>query len=192
VILDFATSIVAEGKVLVASQGGKAIPRDALISADGQTSDDPRLLYGEYKSGERRDIRKGSGALRTFGEHKGSGLALMCELLGGALTGNGCASPERPFSNGMFSLYVDPARLDPEGLFPEEVVRYVAHVKAAKSAAPLTETLVPGEPEERTRRSRSVQGIPLAEETLALLLETARSVGVDERIDGMPELPVAR
>src|SRR3954467_2072141 len=192
VILDFATSIVAEGKVLVASQGGKAIPRDALISADGQTSDDPRLLYGEYKSGERRDIRKGSGALRTFGEHKGSGLALMCELLGGALTGNGCASPERPFSNGMFSLYVDPARLDPEGLFPEEVVRYVAHVKAAKSVARLTETLVPGEPEERTRRSRSVQGIPLAEESLALLLETARSVGVDERIDGMPELPVAR
>ena len=193
VILDFATSIVAEGKVLVASQGGKAIPTDALISADGQTSDDPRLLYGDYKSGERRDIRKGSGALRAFGEHKGSGLALMCELLGGALTGNGCASPERPFSNGMFSLYVDPARLDPEGLFPEEVSRYVAHVKAAKSATPSTETLVPGEPEERTRRARSVEGIPLAEETLSLLLETARSVGVDEQcVVGMPALPVTQ
>jgi uncharacterized oxidoreductase len=192
VILDFATSIVAEGKVLVASQGGKAIPSDALISAEGQTSDDPRLLYGDYKSGERRDIRKGSGALRAFGEHKGSGLALMCELLGGALTGNGCASPERPFSNGMFSLYVDPARLDPDGLFPEEVRRYIAHVKAAKTAAPFTETLVPGEPEEHSRRTRSEKGIPLPEETLGLLLDTARSLGVDDRrIDGMPALPVA-
>src|SRR6185437_1980592 len=78
-VLDFATSVVAEGKVLVASQGGKAIPNDALIGPDGQTSDDPELLYGEYKKIGKRDIRNGRGALRTFGDHKGSGLALMCE-----------------------------------------------------------------------------------------------------------------
>src|SRR5882672_12269382 len=135
-VLDFATSTVAEGKVLVASQGGRPLPADALIGPDGHTGDDPRLLYGEYQPGERRDIRKGLGALRAFGGHKGSGLALMCEILGGALTGNGCAGPERRFSNGMFSLYVDPHRLDPEGLFPEEVMHYLAFVKGAKSAIP--------------------------------------------------------
>src|SRR6266404_3041904 len=180
-LLDFATSTVAEGEVLVASQGGRPIPADALIAPDGQTSDDPRSLYGEYRPGERRDIRKGLGALRAFGGHKGSGLALMCEILGGALTGNGCTAPERRFSNGMFSLYVDPGRIDPDGLFPEEVVRYVAYVKAAKSAPPNMETLVPGEPEERTRRERLAQGVPLAEETWSSLLETARSVGLDEK-----------
>jgi uncharacterized oxidoreductase len=180
-LLDFATSTVAEGKVLVASQGGRPIPADALVGPDGQTSDDPRLLYGEYRPGERRDIRKGLGALRAFGGHKGSGLALMCEILGGALTGNGCTAPERRFSNGMFSLYVDPGRIDPDGLFPEEVVRYVAYVKAAKSAPPNMEILVPGEPEERTRRERLAQGVPLAEETWSSLLETARSVGLDEK-----------
>src|SRR5450432_4799053 len=58
-VLDFATSTVAEGKVLVASQGGRPIPADALIGPDGGTSDDPRLLYGDYQPGERRDIRKG-------------------------------------------------------------------------------------------------------------------------------------
>ncbi len=36
VILDFATSIVAEGKVLVASQGGKKLPDNALIDLDGK------------------------------------------------------------------------------------------------------------------------------------------------------------
>ncbi len=180
-LLDFATSTVAEGKVLVASQGGRPIPADALIGPDGHTSDDPRLLYGEYQPGERRDIRKGRGALRAFGGHKGSGLALMCEILGGALTGNGCTAPEQRFSNGMFSLYVDPACIDVEGLFPEEVIRYVAYVKAAKSAPPNTETLLPGEPEERTRRERLAQGVPLAEETWNFLLETARSVGLDEK-----------
>src|SRR5258707_3609816 len=46
-ILDFATSIVAEGKVLVASQGGKKVPEGALIGADGKPSNDPHLLYGE-------------------------------------------------------------------------------------------------------------------------------------------------
>jgi len=177
-VLDFATSVVAEGKVLVASQGGKAIPNDALIGPDGQTSDDPELLYGEYKKIGKRDIRNGLGALRTFGDHKGSGLALMCEILGGALSGTGCTSPGRKFANGMFSLYVDPARMDVDGMFPKDVTRYLAYVKAAKTASPGEETLLPGEPEAHTRAQRLTSGVPLAEETWTLLLDTARSVGV--------------
>jgi uncharacterized oxidoreductase len=178
-LLDFATSIVAEGKVLVASQGGRPIPGDALIGLDGKTSDDPHLLYGDYEKIGRRDIRNGTGALRAFGEHKGSGLALMCELLGGALTGNGAVMPGRRFANGMFSFYIDPARIDPEGLFPKEVQRYVAFVKAGKAAAPGAEILLPGEPEQRTRAERLAEGVPLSEETWTLLLSAARGIGVD-------------
>src|SRR3954452_19134919 len=36
VVLDFATSLVAQGKVLVASKGGKPLPHDALIEPDGR------------------------------------------------------------------------------------------------------------------------------------------------------------
>jgi len=179
VVLDFATSLVAEGKVLVASQGGKPIPKDALIGPDGRPSDDAMLLYGDYRASGKRDIKQGQGALRTFGEHKGSGLALMCELLGGALTGNSCATPGRPFANGMLSIYIDPQRLDPDGMFPPEVVRYVDFVKAAKPAPPASETLLPGEPEARTRAQRLAQGVPLPRETWDLLLQSARSVGLD-------------
>jgi uncharacterized oxidoreductase len=178
-LLDFATSIVAEGKVLVASQGGRPIPRDALIGLDGKTSDDPHLLYGDYEKIGRRDIRNGTGALRTFGEHKGSGLALMCELLGGALSGNGVVMPGRRFANGMFSFYVDPTRIDPDGMFPQEVQRYVAFVKEGKPAAPDGEILLPGEPEQRTRAQRLAHGVPLPEETWTLLLDAARAMGVD-------------
>ncbi|HET7156430.1 MAG TPA: Ldh family oxidoreductase, partial [Hyphomicrobiaceae bacterium] len=74
IILDFATSIVAEGKVLVASQGGKKLPENALIDRDGQMGTDPHLLYGEYTATGHRDHSKGKGAIRAFGEHKGSGL----------------------------------------------------------------------------------------------------------------------
>ena len=178
-VLDFATSVVAEGKVLVASQGGKAIPQDALIGTDGKPSDDPRLLYGEdFRATGKRDIRNGKGALRAFGEHKGSGLALMCELLGGALTGNGCATPGRRFANGMFSIYVDAQRIDPQHLFPAETLRYIDYVKSAKAAPPATETLLPGEPEARTRAERLAKGVPLPQETWRLLSEAAHSVGV--------------
>src|SRR6266446_579615 len=160
-VLDFATSVVAEGKVLVASQGGKKIPADALIGPDGEMSDDPATLYGAYAPTGPRDFRQGRGAIRAFGDHKGSGLALMCELLGGALTGNGCASLERPSANGMFSLYVDPTRIDPDGFFPEEVVRYVGHVKSAAPARPGEAILVPGEPEQASRTKRLRDGVPL-------------------------------
>jgi uncharacterized oxidoreductase len=179
VVLDFATSLVAEGKVLVASQGGKPIPKDALIGPDGQSSDDATLLYGDYRASGKRDIKQGQGALRTFGDHKGSGLALMCELLGGALTGNSCATPGRPFANGMLSIYIDPQRLDPQGMFPPEVVRYVDFVKGAKPAPPASETMLPGEPEARTRAKRLAEGVPLPRETWDLLLQCARSVGLD-------------
>jgi hydroxycarboxylate dehydrogenase B len=177
-VLDFATSVVAEGKVLVASQGGKPIPADALIGPGGKMSGDPTMLYGEHTPTGPRDFRQGRGAIRAFGEHKGSGLALMCEILGGALTGNGCASLERPFANGMFSLYVDPARIDPAGFFPAEAARYVDHVKGAKPAEPGGEILVPGEAEEKSRARRLADGIPLPDDTWASILATARSLGL--------------
>ncbi|MFL5007572.1 MAG: Ldh family oxidoreductase, partial [Microvirga sp.] len=78
VILDFATSAVAEGKVLVAARGGKKLPEGSLIEPDGRLSADPHTLYGDYDENRAPDARNGKGAIRAFGEHKGSGLAFMC------------------------------------------------------------------------------------------------------------------
>jgi hydroxycarboxylate dehydrogenase B len=179
-ILDFATSVVAEGKVLVASQGGKQLRPDALIGPDGQPGNDPHLLYGEYDETGLRDPRVGEGAIRAFGEHKGSGLAMMCEMLGGALTGNGCTKTGRRFTNGMFSFFVDPVRIDPDAVFPEEVSRYVAYVKQAKPSEPGGRTLVPGESEVLSKQKRLQDGIPLAENTWQSIVDTAVSVGIEE------------
>ena len=55
VVLDFATSLVAEGKVNVASHGGKPLPPDALIGPDGALSGDPALIYGPLTSAGPRD-----------------------------------------------------------------------------------------------------------------------------------------
>jgi uncharacterized oxidoreductase len=185
-ILDFATSVVAEGKVLVASQGGKPLPATALIGPDGSMSGDPHLLYGDFEPSGPRDYRAGAGAIRAFGDHKGSGLALMCELIGGALTGTGATDPARRFANGMFSIYVDATVIDPGAFFPGEVARYVDFVKSSRPVTDGGEVLVPGEPETRMRAERLAKGVPLPQATWASIVETARTVGLDAaRVDAI-------
>jgi uncharacterized oxidoreductase len=180
-ILDFATSIVAEGKVLVASQGGKKLPESALVGPDGTVSGDPRLLYGHYLPAGPRDYRAGKGAIRAFGEHKGSGLAFMVEVLGGSLTGTGAAQEGRRWANGMLSFYVDPKQLDLDDFFPADVGHYVAFFKSARPIEAGGEVLVPGEPEMRVRKKRLAEGIPLPDETWTSLVAAARKTGLDEQ-----------
>jgi hydroxycarboxylate dehydrogenase B len=178
VVLDFATSLVAEGKVNVASHGGKPLPPDALIGPDGALSGDPALIYGPLTPEGPRDHKHGAGAIRAFGEHKGSGLALLCELLGGSLTGNGATEPNRKFANGMFSLYLDPARVDPSHVFDADMTRYLDWFQHGK-AMPGEAILTPGEPERLSRAKRGKSGVPLPDETWASIVTAARSVGVN-------------
>jgi uncharacterized oxidoreductase len=178
ILLDFATSLVAEGKVNVASFGGKPVPADALIGPDGALSGDPALLYGPIDPEGQRNHALGLGAIRAFGEHKGSGLALICELLGGSLTGNGATGPDREFANGMFSLYLDPDQIDPSHVFDADMARYVEWFRQAK-AAPGQAVLTPGEPERAVRAKRMASGVPLPEEAWEAILASARSVGVN-------------
>ena len=181
VVLDFATSRVAEGKVLVASNGGKPLPPDALVEPDGRLSGDPRTLYGDYERTGQRSAAGGLGAIRAFGEHKGSGLAFACELLAGALTGGGCAGPvgERGrIANGMLSVYISPKHFGTESEFLRAAEDYVAWVKSCRPIEPGGEVLAPGEPEARLKAERLRGGVPLQPDTWASIARCARALGV--------------
>ena len=107
IIVDFATSKLAVGKVRVAMNSGKTLPDGALLTAAGEPTNDPSVLFGTPK-----------GILLPFGEHKGWGLGLACELLGAALTGGTTQSfPKRQnaVTNNMLSIIVSPQRLGTEG-----------------------------------------------------------------------------
>src|SRR5258708_20118928 len=119
------------------------------MGPDGRMSNDPPLIYGDGPTPGGRSVDQGEGAIRAFGDRKGSGLALMCELLGGSLTGTGATQPDRRFANGMFSFYIDPAKIDPENFFPADVTRYVDWMKSAKPIVPGGEVLIPGQPQPR-------------------------------------------
>jgi len=179
-LLDFATSIVAEGKVLVASNGGKPVPGDALIGPDGVMSGDPVTLYGPLENNQPYPGR--DPGRRAFGDHKGSGLAFMCEILAGCLAGSPTASPvpggqRGGIVNGMLSIYLDPGHFGARNL-TEAAHAYAEHVRAARPAVADQPVLVPGDMESRTRAARLAGGIPLQTETWSAIQATAAALGV--------------
>ncbi|MEN3288243.1 MAG: hydroxycarboxylate dehydrogenase, partial [Bradyrhizobium sp.] len=112
--------------------------------------------------------------------HKGSGLAFICELLGGALTGTGATSADRRFANGMLAFYIDPKVVDPANFFDGEITRYTDFIRATKPVAGVDRVLVPGDTERATRAERTKNGVPLPDDTWAAIVNTAREVGVSE------------
>jgi uncharacterized oxidoreductase len=170
IVLDFAASMIAEGKLKVALNKGMLAPDGCIIDAEGRPTNDINLFYGPPM-----------GAILPFGEHKGYGLALAVELLVGALTGGGCSREGmQRLEQSMLSILIDPLRLQTAEALYSEVRRYIDFVKSSRTVSPDGEILVPGDIERRTRSQRLKQGIELDDETWRKLVETARAVAVSE------------
>jgi hydroxycarboxylate dehydrogenase B len=149
------------------------VPADCLIDADGRPTRDPAVMYAP--AGQR-------GALFTFGEHKGSGLAIICELFAGALTGGGTTYPgnyeHRPITNSMLSIIVEPSRLGGGASVGQEAARFVDWVKSSKPLPGVEEVLVAGEPELRRKAERERDGIPVDHTTWTEVTKAAAATGL--------------
>src|SRR5262249_2786945 len=108
------------------------------------------------------------------------GLAVMCELLAGALTGGGCSNPANAgrVVNGMLSVYLDRGFFGSDDAFFGEVDRFVGWVKSSETATAGGEILMPGEVRGRTKAKRLRDGIGLDETTWRQIGETCRALGV--------------
>ena len=172
VILDFATSMIAQGKTRVAYNKGEQVEPGCLIDDQGQPTREPRF-----------SVVPPLGALLTFGAHKGYGLALMCELLGGALAGQMTQREDdgvqRRVLNGMFSVLVDPAALGDRSAFEHEALAFIDWVKASPPREGHDPVRVAGEPERSSRARRSAEGVPVDANTWQEILAAARTLGVD-------------
>lgn len=166
ILLDMSACTIAEGKVRVALNKGVPVPDGCLIDARGKPTNDPKVFYGDPP-----------GSILSIAGHKGYGLAVMCELLAGALTGGGCSNPANAgrVVNGMLSVYFDRTFFGSDDAFFGEVDRFVGWVKSS-AAEPGREILMPGDIEERTRRTRLRDGIELDETTWGQLVQTCRSI----------------
>lgn len=174
-VLDFATSRVAQGKMRVAHNKGERIPPGYLIDAQGQPTDDPGVVVVPQSNGL-------FGALMTFGEHKGYGMAVACELLGGALTGGGTwhrpADATRSVFNGMLTVLIDPARLGTQARFEAEARSFVDWLRQSPPGAGFDPVQIAGEPERRTRAARERDGIQIDDATWSEIVQAGQKVGV--------------
>ena len=172
VILDFASSIIAQGKTRVAMNKGEQVPPDHLIDDHGRPTREPRYT-----------VVPPFGALLTFGVHKGYGMALMAELLGGALasgmTQRDHDSSKKRILNGMFSVLVDPAVLGDRAAFEAEALAFIDWVKASPPREGFEPVQVAGEPERAKRRQRTAEGVPVDATTWQEILAGATKLGVD-------------
>ncbi len=168
IILDMATSKIAEGKNQVARNKGVPVPEGSLIDAKGNPTRNPNDLYATPP-----------GALLPFGDHKGYGLAVFCDLLAGALGGGGANhdghANKGQVLNNMLSILIDP-RVVGAASMNEEATRFVAWLKS--SAATEGEVMVPGDPERRNRAARERDGIPVDDKTWSDLLACAGESGI--------------
>lgn len=157
-MLDFATSAVAQGKMRVAHNKGEKVADGLLIDDRGNPTNDPRYV-----------VVPPWGALLTTGAHKGYGLSVVCELLGGALSGGGTWHYEdhsrMRVYNGMFTVLVDPARLGTTEAFARETRAYLDWLRQCPPAPGHDKVRIAGEPEREWKAKRLAEGIPVDEAT---------------------------
>ena len=171
VILDFATSVIAQGKTRMAYNQGEPVPPGCLIDDQGRPTQDPR--YG---------VMPPFGALLTFGGHKGYGMALLCELLGGALAAgmtqrSGEINKKRVL-NGMFSVLLDPGALTDRAAYEQEALAFLDWVQASPARPEDGPVQVAGDAERAWRARRSVEGLPVDATTWQEILSAAARLGV--------------
>lgn len=171
-ILDFATSTIAQGKTRVAFNKGEPVPEGCLIDGDGRATTDPRWT-----------VQPPWGALLPFGQHKGSGLAVLCELLGGALAaglvGQGEDGSRQRVLNGMLSVLIDPRALHGSDGWEAAADAFVAGLLQIKPREGHERVLLAGDPERRTRAERLARGLPVDATTWQQIVDAAASVGVE-------------
>jgi uncharacterized oxidoreductase len=167
VLIDISTSAIAGGKIHVAYNKGTSIPEGCVIDRHGHLTTDPS------------DFMHGLGALLNFGGHKGFAIGFLCDILAGALTGAPCSHPDiKRVANAMFTVIVDPAQFGDPAAFYAEVTRYIDYEKASPLRPGFTEVLYPGEPEARTGRERTANGIPIDDMTWKEITETGARFGL--------------
>jgi uncharacterized oxidoreductase len=174
-VLDFATSQVAQGKMRVAHNKGERVAPGLLIDERGHPTTDPGVVVVPQEGGL-------FGALRTFGDHKGYGLAVACELLGGALTGGGTwhrpADGKRSVYNGMLAVLIDPAQLGTQAQFADEAQAFIDWLRQSPAGAGFGGVQLAGEPERLARAARLRDGITLDEITWGEIVAAGAKLGV--------------
>lgn len=172
-LLDFATAEMAVNKARVAWAKGEKVRPGVLVDSRGEPTDDPGVLFQSPR-----------GSIATFGQHKGSGLAIACELMS-AVLGSGPIVADGDEAgailNNMMMIVIDPARMATgEETADAATERMIGFVKSAAPREGVAEVLTPGEPE-RITLARLGSTLEIDPNTWADIVKGAAAVGLGEK-----------
>lgn len=153
VILDMATTSIPYGKVALAKTEGQSIPPDWGFDEEGHPTTDPNRIVG----------------LHPIAGPKGSGLAMIVDILSSVLTG----MPWGPYINkmygemgeprklGHFVMALDVTRLMPLEMFERRLGDMLQEFTALAPAEGFERVYYPGQIEGLRRQKREAEGIPI-------------------------------
>ncbi len=172
IMVDMATSMVSEGKIRALQNRGQRLPDGWIIDHDGQ----PTTEEGKYLNDPRGAILPLGGA----SAHKGYCLSMMVELMGGALSGEGCAAGKTPMSsNGMIMQAYQIEHFTDLDDYYDQVESLARHVMTSRIDPDIGQIQLPGEPEFRAAAKHKKQGIPVDETTWTRICLAARTLKLD-------------
>ena len=166
---DMALSVAARRKMLELRDAGKPMPFGWALDTEGQPTTDPQAGL--------------NGIIQFIGGHKGYGIALAVDILGGLLSGGRLLnnvgdmwSEKEPQGVNHISLTLNPAAILGSKIYYERMENFCSKLKASEPFENSGEVLLPGELEHRTTETRRHDGIPLASELLNTLERLAGTV----------------
>ncbi|MCG8510287.1 MAG: Ldh family oxidoreductase [Rhodospirillales bacterium] len=162
ILLDISMSAVSGGKVRLAAKKGERIPTSWVVDKNGRVTEDPNALTD-------------GGALLPMGGHKGYGLAVVCDVLCGALSGGPYltdvplwfARTAEHSRTGHVMMALDVSKFRDLPSFKADVDAVIDRLKATPRMEGFDEVLVPGELEFRLEEEYMRDGIPVPEPVIA-------------------------
>lgn len=171
IVLDMAFGATAHGKMRVYRQKGASIPEGWAFDKDGRPTTDVEEAL--------------AGLIQPVGGHKGIGLAIMTGMLSTLLSGasygtelGNMVDGAKPGHDGQIFIAIEAAAFQPLGELRRRVDAVSRQIQSSRRASGTARLYPPGLLEAEFERTRLVTGIPLNNETLTDLAETAESLGV--------------
>ena len=176
-VVDIATSASSAGKISEALKKGERIPEGWALDREGNPTTDPKEAL--------------QGFLLPMAGHKGYGLALIVDILTGALAGSFCGKEvppledlTTPYGASFFMLVLDPGCFAGGDIFMNKVDRLLEDCRACPPMDGFDRVYFPGELEALEEEKRRKTGIPIHEANLATFLRSLREhdVEVEEKL----------
>ncbi len=171
VVLDMTPTVVALGKLILAQKLGQSIPLGWALDREGRPTTDPA------------EGRKGS--LIPIGGPKGSGMAIIVEILSGLLSGAGCGPElhdlyefDAPQGVGHFLGAIDVGHFMELSAFQESVSSMAAQIRGLRKAEGFSEILLPGEGAARRAEANRQKGISVPDQVYEELVALGRPYGM--------------